>query len=43
MGLLDDIKNMQPISNKVFTNKDFNKIVKELIKTLKKDRKPVRK
>lgn len=43
MGILDDIKNIQPVSTKIFTNKDFNKIIKELIKTFKNNNEPVRK
>lgn len=30
MGLIDDIKNMQPVSTKVFTVKNLNKIIKSL-------------
>lgn len=33
MGLIDDIKNMQPVSTKVFTVKDFIKIIKSIRKT----------
>ena len=30
MGLIDDIKNMKPVSTKVFTVKNLNKIIKSL-------------
>ena len=30
MGLIDDIKNMQPLSNEVMTNKKFNKIINDI-------------
>lgn len=33
MGLIDDIKNMQPVSTKVFTVKDLNKIIKSMRKS----------
>lgn len=33
MGLIDDIKNMQPVSIKVFTTKDLIKIIKSIGKS----------
>jgi hypothetical protein len=33
MGLIDDIKNMQPVSTKVFTAKDLIKIIKSIRKS----------
>ena len=33
MGLIDDIKNMQPVSIKVFTAKDLIKIIKSIGKS----------
>ena len=30
MGLIDDIKNIQPLSNKVLTYKDIEKMIKSI-------------
>lgn len=39
MGLIDDIKNMQPISNEVMTNKKFNKIINDIFKDVEREHK----
>ena len=36
MGLIDDIKNMKLLSNKVITNKEFNKIINNIFKNVKR-------
>lgn len=37
MGILDDMKNPEPVSYKVFTNKDFIKVVDEIFKDVEKE------
>lgn len=39
MGLIDDIKNMQPISNEVITNKKWNKIINDIFKDVNREHK----
>ena len=39
MGLIDDIKNMQPLSNEVMTNKKFNKIINDIFKDVEREHK----
>lgn len=39
MGLIDDIKNIQPISNEVITNEKFNKMINDFIKDVNKKHK----
>lgn len=39
MGLLDDIKNIQPISNEVITDKKFNKIINDIFKDVEREHK----
>lgn len=39
MGLMDDIKNMQPLSNKVLTDKDIEKMINDIFKDVERENK----
>lgn len=39
MELLDDIKNIQPISDKVITNKELNKTINDIFKDVEREHK----
>ena len=39
MELINDIKNIQPISNEVITNKKFNKIINDIFKDVERENK----
>lgn len=39
MGLIDDIKNMQPISNEVITNEIISKMINDIFKDVERENK----
>ena len=39
MGLIDDIKNIQPISNEVITNERMSKIINDIFKNVNREHK----
>lgn len=39
MGLMDDIKNMQPLSNEVITNEKLNKMINDIFKDVERENK----
>ena len=39
MGLIDDIKNIQPISKEVITNEKMSKIINDIFKTVNREHK----